>query len=318
MMSPLPFCKELVTTMDQPAGNPGLTDSFERNQNSGDQYIIDKGVVYQQKVAAMQSEHPIPMEREATLIVCSDRPEAVYQEIASLTAIGPYKLVPGQQRLLEDQYFDTPDTKLTTKKWGMRLRRIGSNLWITLKGPAKETEWGGLERPEIEALWSGMALARVKSELSRQGIEVDFQVGDSENSDPLQAMTLAGLVVIQRRNTRRSASAVISYMDGITQAELAVDSVVYFFPGTEILHYEVEIETKGPEGTNAVEAIAEYLLAGYSSGLRRWGHDKLATGWAIRELLAEGSLEGAMNLNGSLKPYAYDKIDEFMKHEHSE
>jgi len=284
------------------------------NQNLGDQYIIDNGIVYQQKVAAMQSEHPIPLEREATLIVCSDRPEVVCQEVARLTAIGPYKLVPGEQRLLEDQYFDTPDRKLTTKKWGLRLRRIGSNLWIALKGPAKETEWGGLERPEIEALWSGKALACVKAELSSQGIDLEFQVGESEHLGPLQAMTLAGLVVVQRRNTRRVASAVISGRDGAVQAELAVDSVVYFFPGREILHYEIEIETKGPAGPNAVEAIAEYLLARYSSKLRRWVHDKLATGWAIQALLADGSLESFPDRENHLQPAAYNNIDEYLKY----
>jgi hypothetical protein len=60
----------------------------------------------------MQSEHEIPLEREATLLICSDRPETVYQEIASLTAVGAYKLVPGNPQLLEGHYFDTPDGKL--------------------------------------------------------------------------------------------------------------------------------------------------------------------------------------------------------------
>ncbi len=109
-------------------------------------------------------------------------------------------------------------------------------------------------------------MAEVEAELSRQGIELDFHGEDLEHSDPMEVMTSAGLVVIQRRNTRRAASAVISGTDGMVQAELAADSVAYFFPETEILHYEVEIESKGPNGPTAAEAIAEYLLAEVQSG----------------------------------------------------
>src|SRR5208283_5370781 len=147
----------------------------------------------QQKVAAMQSEHPIPMEREATLLICSHTPETVCLEISSLTVIGRYKLVPGEPQLLEDHYFDTPDAKLKARKWGLRLRRIGSELWITLKGPAKQTEWGGRERAEIEAPWSKEALAGVAKELFSQGIEMDFDGKYLERSDPLEAMTHSGL-----------------------------------------------------------------------------------------------------------------------------
>jgi inorganic triphosphatase YgiF len=263
----------------------------------------------------MQSEHPIPLECEATLLICSDRPETVYQEIASLTAIGEYKLIPGEPQLLQDHYFDTPDGKLMAKKWGLRLRWIGPNLWITLKGPSKQTEWGGRERTEIEALWSKTSVAEVEAELSRQGIEMDFHGEDLEHSDPMEVMTSAGFVVIQRRDTKRAASAVITGTDGMVQAELAADSVAYFFPQMKILHYEVEIEIKGPHGPTAAVAIAEYLLAEYSPELKRWRHDKLATGWAIKELLAGGSLEGLLDVNNRLKSGAYDKIDEYLRHE---
>jgi hypothetical protein len=101
----------------------------------------------------------------------------------------------------------------------------------------------------------------------------------------------------------------------VVQAELAADSVTYFFPETQILHYEVEIESKGANGPTAAAAIAEYLLAEYSPELKRWRHDKLATGWAIRKLLAAGSLEGLLDLNNRLKSAAYDRIDEYLRHE---
>jgi hypothetical protein len=145
-------------------------------------------------------------------------------------------------------------------------------------------------------------------------MEMDFHGEDLEHSAPMEILTRTGFVVIQRRNTRRAASAVISGTDGMVQAELAADSVAYFFPETEILHYEVEIESKGPNGPAAAVAIAEYLLAEQSE-LKRWHHDKLATGSAIRELLAEGSLEGLLDVNNRLKSAAYDRIDEYLRHE---
>lgn len=277
--------------------------------------IVDKSNLYDQKVSTMNRQSPIPLERETTLLICSHTPEAVCQKISSLTVMGGYKLVPGEPQLLEDHYFDTPDAKLKARKWGLRLRRIGNELWITLKGPAKQTEWGGRERVEIEALWSKEALAGVAKELFSHGIEMNFDGKDLKRSDPMDAMMLSGLVVIQRRDTRRVASAVISGTDGMVQAELAVDSVTYYFSQAEIHHYEVEIETKGAEGPKAAVAIAEYLLTSYNEEFRRWDHDKLATGLAIRELLAGGSLGGLLDSNNNLKSAAYDRIDEYLRHE---
>jgi uncharacterized protein YjbK len=262
----------------------------------------------------MNSQAPIPLEREATLLVCSHRPEVIYQEITNLTAVGSYKIVPTEPQLLVDHYFDTPDLKLTAKKWGLRLRLIAAEPWVALKGPARKTEWGGRERAEIEGRWSKTVLGRIAAELSRQGVRVNIPSEDPEQSVLLEIMRRAGLIVIQRRETKRVASMVTSGMDGQVQAELAADTVAYFFPEKEILHYEVEIEAKGPNGPNAAEAIAEYLLARYSSELRAWPHDKLPTGWAIRELLIRGSLEGLLDINNCLKPAAYDRIDEYLRH----
>jgi uncharacterized protein YjbK len=285
------------------------------SNNQVARFIVDKGILYDQKVSGMNAQSPIPLEREATLLICSDRPAAVYQEIASLTSVGPYKLIPRKPQLFVDHYFDTPDLKLIAKKWGLRLRMIGAEPWMTLKGPARETEWGGRERTEIEGRWSKSILVRVRAELSRQGIGVNLPSEDLEHSVPLDLMTRAGFVVIQRRDTKRVASMVTSGSDGRVHAELAADSVAYFFAETQILHYEVEIETKGPNGTTAAEAIAEYLFARYSSELRKWPHDKLATGWAIEKLLTGGSLEGMLDVDNRLKEAAYDMIDEYLRQE---
>jgi hypothetical protein len=267
------------------------------------------------KVVIMSSESSIVLEREATILICSETPEAVYTEIAGLSAIDGYELVPGEPQILEDHYFDTPDGKFRAKKWGLRLRRIGPDFWITLKGPPKQTEWGGRERAEIEARWSDKSLAGIVQELFDLGIETNFQKEALSESDPLPVMMRAGLVIIQRRDTRRAASAVISCEDGKVRAEMAADSVIYYFSEGVIRHYEVEIEAKDPDGSKAAEVLAKYLLARYSPELRRWPHDKLVTGWAVRELLARGSLKGLVHLNNHLKPISYDKIDEYLTHE---
>lgn len=263
----------------------------------------------------MKAGSQIAVEREATLVIVSDAPEVVYREITCLTAVGVYKLLPAEPQTLEDHYFDTLTGALKESKWGLRLRRIGTKLWIAIKGPSQPTHWGGRERREIEALWSKTALDEIAAELSRNNVRLNLSSTGPDSSDAFTAMRAAGLVAIQRRDTVRCASAVISRMDDCVQAELDADLVTYYFPQGEILHYELEIETKGNKGPEAAETVANYLLAAYGHHLRQWRYDKLATGWAIGELLSKALSEGLRAPDGSLTPAAYDMIDEYLERE---
>ncbi len=263
----------------------------------------------------MKAANQIAVEREATLVIVSDVPEVVYREIASLTAVGAYELLPEEPQILEDYYFDTPDGALKERKWGLRLRQIGTEIWIAIKGPSQTTLWGGRERREIEALWSENALDGIAAELSRNGVRLNFSFGRPDSSEPFKAMRSAGLIVVQRRDTRRCANAVISRADDCVQAELDADLVTYYFSQGEIRHHEVEIETKGNKGAEAAETVVDHLLSTYGPQLRRWHHDKLATGWAIGELLSTALFVGLRAPDGTLTPTAYDMIDQYLGRE---
>ena len=254
-------------------------------------------------------------EIEAALVIWSENPQMVANQIADLTVIGNYRLLPQDPQLIHDLYLDTPDYALQTQQLALRVREIGTTRWLTLKGHSQPTGWeGGVERLEIEALWSKGALTRVVKELVDRGIELLQQRQDFDDAHPLDVMASLGLEVVQDRESHRQVRNVVSAggESGSVLAELAIDSVVYHFGGREICHHEVEIEAK--EGNLAVvRTVAENLVAMYRPALRRWGHSKLATGKAIEKMLSEGVLEGLLDINNNLKPVAYDKIDDYLK-----
>jgi inorganic triphosphatase YgiF len=101
------------------------------------------------------------LELEATLIILSDNPQTVTQHIAVLTSVANYHLLPKERQPIRDLYLDTPDKALQAKRVALRIREVRGKHWITLKGPSQPTEGGGVERLEIEALWSQDSLAKV-------------------------------------------------------------------------------------------------------------------------------------------------------------
>jgi len=253
-------------------------------------------------------------EIEASLIIWSENPQAVARQIAVLTSIANYRLLPHGSLTIHDVYFDTLDHALRTQELALRVREIGAAHWITLKGQSQPSDWGGVDRLEIEVPWSKDALTRVVQELVDRGIELLRQRQDFDDAHPLDVMASLGLEVVQDRESHRQVRNVVSAggESGSVLAELAIDSVVYHFGGREICHHEVEIEAK--EGNLAVvRTVAENLVAMYRPALRRWGHSKLATGKAIEKMLSEGVLEGLLDINNNLKPVAYDKIDDYLK-----
>lgn len=255
------------------------------------------------------------LEIEAALIICSENPQVVASQIAGLTSIANYLLLPLDSETIHDLYFDTPDRVLQTPRLALRVREIGESRWITLKGRSQPTDWGGVERLEIEALWSEDALTRVVKELMDRGIKMLQQRRDFDYASPLNVMTSLGLEVVQDRRSHRKVRNIVLRGEESSRvlAELAIDSVVYHFGNQEICHHEVEIEAKVGDGSTAVKTVIESLVVMYGSMLRRWDYGKLATGKAIEKLLSEGAIERLLGVNNSLKPVAYDKIDEYLR-----
>jgi inorganic triphosphatase YgiF len=263
----------------------------------------------------MKSDFQVPREIEATLVICSEDSQVVARKIAALTSIANYGLLPQDSKRIHDLYFDTLECALQAQKLALRIREVGSMRWITLKGSSQPTDWGGVERLEIEELWSKNALTRVVRELRDKRIKMLWQHQDFNRPNPLDVMASLGLKVIQDRETHRQVRNIV-FGDGKSSpvlAELAIDSVVYHFVGREVCHYEVEIESKAKEGLCVLRKIKEGLVEKYKQVLREWKYGKLPTGKAIEKLLGEGSLEELLDFSNNLKPVAYDKIDEYLK-----
>lgn len=257
-------------------------------------------------------------EIEATLIIWSETPQVIAGQIARLTSIENYRLLPQDSKTINDIYFDTPDHALQTQKLALRVREIDGTRWITLKGPSRPVDrWGGVERLEIEAPWSQDALTRVVKELMDKGIEVPQQRQKFDCVYPLDAMSSLGLEVVQRRKCQRKVRNIVHAGEesGPVLAELAIDSVVYHFSDHQVRHYEVEIEAKWDDGSTVIKIVIERLAKMCRRALRRWDYGKLATGKAIEKLLSEEALEGLLDNKNNLKPIAYDKVEDYLRYD---
>lgn len=249
------------------------------------------------------------MEIEATLIICSADPREAARKIAALTSIGNYRLQAQDSQTIHDLYFDTPDTALKTRNLSLRIREIGGKKWITLKGRSQRSDWGGVERMEIEEPWSESALTGVATELMDRNIRMPHKIHEFDVGEPVDVMFRLGLEVVQHRETHREVRNVVGGETGnFILAELAIDSVVYHFNDRTTCHHEVEIEAKVKDASPVLRTVIEALIAMFGPTLRRWDYSKLATGKAIETLLSEGTLDRLLDASNNLKPAAYDKI----------
>lgn len=258
----------------------------------------------------MNKNSTIAVEAETTLVICSEQPDEVARSLNRLNVLGEYELVQGDSRVQHDRYFDTPYGALGNRGWALRLRQAGSSWWITLKGPARRTDYGAMERREIEAIWSPESLREILRELEALGVTLRGRQADTDV--PVEAMTECGLEVFHQRVTRRHARDVRRTGRKDIVAELVVDRVTYDLSGIEIVHYELEIESKHKTyGSSAVQRIAVELLERFPGDLRPWSLGKLATARVIEKLLGRGGLDGMINKDRTLRPEAYHTIERF-------
>jgi len=260
----------------------------------------------------MQSDGRPSVELEATLVVCATDPEKVVAEIANLTSLADFRLKETHALRMRDIYFDTVDSALRERGWGLRVRTIGSNQWLTFKGSATATQWGAVAYTEMEWEWSGEAFSKVLMELGKIGVSLTVMHEIFDYADPVATMKRLGLEIIQDRETFRQAREVFYKFaeEAYALAELVLDSVTYRFQGSDILHYELEIEARQPDACHSMVEIEEALFAIWGPVLRKWVHSKLATGWAIERLLGVGALQDAVH-NRKLTSGAYDEIEAF-------
>ncbi len=251
------------------------------------------------------------IESELTLLVSSDDPDEMLSKIGDMVSIDDYMLEQAGSFLIRDFYLDTPAGELSGQKWALRIRRQGEQVWIAVKGPSRERNGGILERTEMELPWSPKAFATISSLPVMQSLSISPFQEIKTPADALETFINAGLIVIQKRETRRVIKHIRHMMANQLLAELALDRVMYQIDDKGLRHYEIEIESKGKEAALVVQYIAEYLLRLYPDELRKWPHTKFATGKAIQALLSEESFENTLGLN-DLKPASYGLIDKLL------
>ena len=257
----------------------------------------------------------VSMETEVAFLICSENPQLAIDKIACLDSIAEYPLRYKNDEKIHDIYFDTPNKLLKKKGMALRLRRVDAKRWITLKGPSKTTEEGSVERLEIEEEWSEKALERMLNELLTRNVRVKHEYRYSESADPADIMKELGFVGVQYRTTSRKAKNIVDKEEEAqVLAELDIDSVTYIFGGQKVNLYEVEIELKHSGAAAVLKVAGESLLTSFASFLTRWKYSKVATGNAIERLLKQ-ELKEMVDINGDLKPAAYERISDSIKSE---
>jgi hypothetical protein len=282
----------------------------------------------------------ISKELETVIVVASDDPKSIANEIEGLSSIGGYFLLYGSPKNIRDRYFDTNAKDLNSQKLALRIREINGDKLLTLKGPSVP-RGEAMQRMEIEKKWSHEAFEHVLEELRSRKIEISLPEDASRNdmtkpnafqnqtsSEIKCIMSRYGLKEIQDRETSRIIRNVVSERYGPILAELAIDRVCYHLNDESIVFYEVEIENKSQDdGFDVIGAVGIMLLMRYPEAMHRWTHSKLEIGKAIDEInphLHKGDFLEIINDKKDsktlylLKAAAFDEIDRHIREKKKE
>lgn len=261
------------------------------------------------------SEIKYPTEVEAAFLVVSNRPRDFVDQMENLQSLGKYKIRSGKKKLIRDSYFDTPEHALQALRIALRIREVDGKWFFTLKGPSSSISSGGVERLEIEEVWSDDALRKVQEVLRRSNIDIDSIEPSFEDKDPIDIMSGHDLSVVQVRETERTVRNIAHKVGDLVVAEMAIDSVKYIFSDIDsaIRIYQIEIEEKDWGSPLIIGELADELEDKFKPEIRRWNYGKLATGKAIKKLLAECDREKIVDSKGNLAPDVYDWIENYLR-----
>jgi inorganic triphosphatase YgiF len=259
----------------------------------------------------MSHKDDFSTETEVTLLICSEKPRALADEIARLRRIGFFRLGPTSSMTIRDLYLDTDSGTLSKNRWALRLRTVGARRSITLKGPSRSSGRGDARRLELESPWSHEAIQKIRDELAGRGMPLDEVV--YHHDDPERTLASLGLQPLQRRKMVRRKRSILGAHDRPGNDELMVDAVSFLFSDTPILHWELEIETGAGEAFDSAEAISQELLDMYEPALQRWNYGKLGTGMVLEKLIRSGSIQPFVREDGSLKPAAYEAVEQELR-----
>lgn len=249
------------------------------------------------------------------MIAVGHRAAGVLRQIARLRRVGNYCLAPRPAQRIGDHYLDTPTGALAAKRLALRIRDIAHQQWLTLKGPAHVTAYHAIERLEIETPWSAAALQALVDELASFGVRLRGARSTLCGDGALEVAASLGLAPIHQHITHRRLRDISLHQKDAhaVVAELALDTVLYRSDGAHYRHYEVEIEAKGEHSAQALQAIAQALMARYPAELRIWYHSKLATALALRALHATGDYVALHDRDAGMHVRAYEQVDRFLR-----
>ena len=245
------------------------------------------------------------MSESEIAFVITNRSLDIARDIAGITSIGGYELRPKPRLRITDTYYDTKAGLLGKQKIGLRTRKAGGELLISMKSNPQRFAGIGLRRNEFESPWTYESLAKIMKalkikELPRKPV--------TSSSAPSRVLARLGLKMIQERHTTRDVRDIFDGDKSRNRriAELDIDRVT-FQGNPKVQVFEVEIEAKAAGSLKSIQKIAAELESNYSGFLRVWPHGKLVTGLAIQRLSKEGALDGYFQ-NGKLKPEAFGVI----------
>ena len=246
-------------------------------------------------------------EKEITLVVYKENADLISNQIAALDQITEYSLREPNIHHIIDVSFDTSDRNLFRNHMSLRIRSINRRCLFTLKSSPVFDMSGIVKRDELELDWHSDSFGSLTDALIKSGIELPRNY--KFDSDWYKSMSSLGMNVLQERHTERRTKDV--FLEQTLVAELAIDEVKYKYEKVDILHKEIEIESKSTVGDSAILIISEYLVERYPDTLLIWMPSKLEFGLILNDLIQSGNQE-IIN-NHKISPELYCDLYEIWK-----
>jgi inorganic triphosphatase YgiF len=208
------------------------------------------------------------------------RDSSVLDDLAGRDELAGYELRSSPPRQLSDQYWDTPDRRLSACDWGLRIRVDDGLEQFTIKRAASR-QAGLFQRDELELPATPENWAEIRAQLESAGVPLEGDHGVA--GPPSVWLASAGLVRTQERSTQRRIRIAIQQNQHL--AELALDLSTYYLGAYEVTFREVEVEALTPESRH-VDALARALLRQYGERVRPSLQGKYSLGLALAAALA--------------------------------
>jgi inorganic triphosphatase YgiF len=175
---------------------------------------------------------------------------APLQRLTRASTLGDAKLGPASTAVEEDRYLDTADGRLASARWACRLRRRGSDLRVSLKGPPDEATTGWLHRrPEVEGPASASPDPAGWPTSEARALLLELSGGE-----PLRER-----LRLEQTRTERAVT-----LDGQRLGVLTLDVVTALRAGTlprELLLVELELDADATDAERELPRLAGAILA---------------------------------------------------------